>query len=408
MLCRAKIRSVDMSLFLPNLLKTRHSYSFLSGVYYSWRRTYATNIFQRFFSSDTTSMQNAGREELNKRKIESVRSSSNNPALKSAAARARKKQRKVVRVLEDDGVGICAAYCLPSNVDLQVVSRELSNLPQCTLDSEQIPYANDVVHATVSVTRTSCDNSESNVASSTSPLATGHLFVFESGAMVFWGVPFYKRKEIFDKLLDSLRFSLVTSMALSRNTSASKTPFFSLHDFDHEFDYYTGSSKTKVENDEIHLMDIDDKLELMAISYCLAQSVKLLLYEEEIDTLVNNTWQLPLELAQTGRIRMSRQDIKKRIGELLAARYRVNLLSDLLDAPDLFWQFPDLEVLRSQCFNTVDFHKRTRLLNNRMEIIKDALDILNTELTATSSHRVEQFIVLLIAIEVGFEVTKLF
>ncbi|EME30751.1 uncharacterized protein Gasu_19900 [Galdieria sulphuraria] len=397
--------------FQYSFYKGRHSYSLFVKAY-RWRRISAMNSFQGFFSSDTTSVQNTSRLQINRKKIDGSQSSGNNPALKQAAARARKKPRKVVRVLEDDGIGICAAYCLPSNVDLQVISRELSNFPQCTLDSEQIPYANDVVHATVSVQPTSADRAETIViqseTSKSSPTTIGHLFVFESGALVFWGVPFYKRSEIFNRLLETLRFSLATAMTLSSKASTSKAPFFSLHDFDHEFDYYTGSSKTKVENDEIHLMDIDDKLELMAISYCLAQSVKLLLYEEEIDTLVNNTWQLPLELAQTGSIRMSRKDIKKRIGELLAARYRVNLLSDLLDAPDLFWQFPDLEILRSQCFNTVDFHKRTRLLNNRMEIIKDALDILNTELTATSSHRVEQFIVLLIAIEVGFEITKLF
>eukprot|EP00871_Galdieria_phlegrea_P003909 jgi/Galph1/4519/GphlegSOOS_G3128.1 len=345
-----------------------------------------------------------------KKKVNDTPSATKNTSLKSAASRARKKPRKVIRILEDDGVGICAAYCLPNNVNLQVASRQLSNLTHCALDTEPIPYANDVIHCSVTVQSSPTGKPLKEDDSTTQKnisVSSGHLFVFESGSVVFWGVPFSQRKEIFYKLLETLRFSMKPDIRLSPDIT-SKSTFFSLHDFDHEFDYYTGALKTKVDNDEIHLVDTEDKLELLAISYCLAQSVKLLLYEEEIDSLVENTWQLPQELAQTGRIRMSRQNIKKRIGELLAARYRVNLLSDLLDAPDLFWQFPDLEVLRSQCFNTVDFHKRTRLLNNRMEIIKDALDILNTELTATSSHRVEQFIVLLIAIEIGFEVTKLF
>lgn len=42
----------------------------------------------------------------------------------------------------------------------------------------------------------------------------------------------------------------------------------------------------------------------MAISHALAQSTKLLLYEQRLGDLVNRTKDMPAYLAKTGKVRM--------------------------------------------------------------------------------------------------------
>ena len=126
------------------------------------------------------------------------------------------------------------------------------------------------------------------------------------------------------------------------------------------------------------------------------------MYEEAVDRLVEETKRLPQQLAKRGRIEMGATDIKKLMGELMAARYSVNLQSDILNTPESFWSHPELEGMYSQVCGGVELHRRADILNDRVEVIKHALDILKNELRSSSSHRVERAIVFLIAVEVGF------
>ena len=52
---------------------------------------------------------------------------------------------------------------------------------------------------------------------------------------------------------------------------------------------------------------------------------------------------MSLQLAETGEISLSGSKLKKHIGRLLAARYDVHLLSDILDTPNVFWENPELQ-----------------------------------------------------------------
>lgn len=182
-----------------------------------------------------------------------------------------------------------------------------------------------------------------------------------------------------------------------------------MEEFDHEFKYTIDSNRKQAtfKNDAIYLSDFSDPAQLLAFSYGLAQSVKLLLFEEIIDSLVHRTQTLPDELARDGKIQLSQRDLKRLIGELLAARYSVNLISDILDTPEYFWQHPELENLHLECAREVELRQRARILDTRTQVIKDALDILNNELSSSSSDRVERAILFLIAVEVSLEIAPL-
>ena len=64
--------------------------------------------------------------------------------------------------------------------------------------------------------------------------------------------------------------------------------------------------------------------------------------------LIAQTHSLPAELASSGLVTMPHTHLKQLIGRLLAQRYNVHLLSDILDTPDFFWERrPELTELYS-------------------------------------------------------------
>jgi uncharacterized Rmd1/YagE family protein len=83
----------------------------------------------------------------------------------------------------------------------------------------------------------------------------------------------------------------------------------------------------------------------LTISHAIAQSVKLAVYEGLIETTIENTRHIPRVLASTGKIDMTRTAINKKIGQLFVMRIHVNLVSNVLDVPEIFWSEPALQPL---------------------------------------------------------------
>lgn len=231
----------------------------------------------------------------------------------------------------------------------------------------------------------------------------GQAFFFGSGAVVFWGMDMRLRR----RMMESARRFQEDGEGGSKDEEGG---MMELGEFDHEFRFRVDGDRRRsgIRNDELLVRDFEDSRELLALSYGLGQSVKLLVYEEALDRLVETTKRLPRELARFGKIGMSGTDIKKLMGELMTARYSVNLLSDILDTPEFFWNHPHLDDIYMEVCKAVELSKRAEILNERVEVIKDALDILNNELHSSSSNRVERAILFLIAIEVLFEFTGRF
>lgn len=65
----------------------------------------------------------------------------------------------------------------------------------------------------------------------------------------------------------------------------------------------------------------------------MAESSKLSVLETHIEHLIRETQDLPQQLVQYGRTRLSRSAISKLIGRLYIQRNDMNLHSDLLDVP---------------------------------------------------------------------------
>ena len=156
---------------------------------------------------------------------------------------------------------------------------------------------------------------------------------------------------------------------------------------------------SRIQRDELVLTN-KDRLTKLAVSYGLAQSVKLTVFEETIDKTITKTKHLPEDLARKGKIFLSRREISQKIGELFIDKSSINLHSDILDEPDFFWEYPEHHPLYLDTVKCLDIDTRVEVLNSRLEIVGELLVMLSDQLNHQHSSTLEWTIIWLIVIEV--------
>jgi uncharacterized Rmd1/YagE family protein len=211
------------------------------------------------------------------------------------------------------------------------------------------------------------------------------IFYFSYGTVVFWG--FSKEEEL--KILDSVKSFEKDSL------------------LKYELDVFTFAygGRMAIKEDQI-LLHKKDFLVKLSISFALVQSVKLIVFEEAIDRTIENSKQIPKNLAERGRISLSRKQTSKKIGYLYLERNYINLHSDILDTPEFFWDHAELEPFYRRMIHYLDVNKRAELLNRRLTLLHELYEIMGNELNHRHSSRLEWTIIILILIEILLAVSR--
>lgn len=213
----------------------------------------------------------------------------------------------------------------------------------------------------------------------------GDIFFFNHGCFVCWGF----KKGFEEKLLEYVK-------------DFSDHPLRSI-ETDH-FYYHYGEESTIDTHETLRVdiisLDSDDAQIKLAISYGLAQSIKLEAFEEAIKEAIKKNNYLPEEIATRGVISLSRRAIFKRIGEIFIARSSINLNIEYLDAPEFFWRNPNLEPFYIMTKKFLDIPSRVMALNQKLDVLQELLDILNSQVQHRHSSLLESIIILLIAVEI--------
>lgn len=214
---------------------------------------------------------------------------------------------------------------------------------------------------------------------------SGDIYIFNHGCLVMWGF----RKGTEDKLFDYLK-----------EFSTDPLPRIEFDQF-----YYHYGDATKINPDDKLRLDIitlesDDPLLKLAISYGLAQSIKLESLEETIKDTIKENDQLPEEIADKGKISLSRRAIFKRMGEIFIVRKSINLNIEFLDAPEFFWRNPLLEPFYTMTKNFLDIPGRVMALNQKLDLLQELLVMLNGQIQHRHSSLLEIIVILLIAFEI--------
>jgi uncharacterized Rmd1/YagE family protein len=158
---------------------------------------------------------------------------------------------------------------------------------------------------------------------------------------------------------------------------------------------------------DVITLDSDNPQIKLAISYGLAQSVKLEAFEDAIQDAIRKNSYLPEEIATNGVISLSRRATFKRMGELFLSRSSINLNSEFLDTPEFFWRNPNLEPFYIMTKKFLDIPSRVMALNQKLDVLQELFDILNTQLQHRHSSMLEMIIILLILIEIVINVVDM-
>lgn len=214
---------------------------------------------------------------------------------------------------------------------------------------------------------------------------SGDIFYFPYGTVAFWGLTLDEENKLLQEL-KSFEEGPIAQPEFDELTYSYGGPF-------------------KIHQDDISLQTPSPMTKL-AISYGLAQSVKLTIFENSIRDTIEKTRSLPENLYKKGKISLSLKEIRKKSGELFLERNSINLHSDILDTPEFFWEYCELEPFYRTTVNYLDLEKRVEVLNKRLDIVKELLEMLANELNHQHSSALEWTIICLIVIEVVIALLK--
>jgi uncharacterized Rmd1/YagE family protein len=88
------------------------------------------------------------------------------------------------------------------------------------------------------------------------------------------------------------------------------------------------------------------------------------------------------------------------IGKIFTESTQVNLHSEILDSPNWLWEDDQHEPAYIALRDHLDVPDRVELLNKRLDILKELLEVLNTQLANSHSSRLEIIVIWLIIAEI--------
>ncbi|KAG2152661.1 DUF155-domain-containing protein [Suillus bovinus] len=242
------------------------------------------------------------------------------------------------------------------------------------------------------------------------------IFIFAYGTVVIWGMSEAQEK----RFLSSIKRFEVERLAPD--------------DIEMEDLNYYYANYSRIYNDVITLRKGSGYMTKLSLSHALSQSVKISLFEELISNTIEDTKDIPETLSETGKIGMPHKEIMRKTGELFILRTNINSVGSVLDSPvrkylfgvygihpcpilgsilgelgcprqvsaflTPFQSFPDLQPLYDAARSYLEIPQRINLLNTRVEVLQDMLQLLKESVSSRHAERLEQIVVALIGIEI--------
>ncbi len=155
----------------------------------------------------------------------------------------------------------------------------------------------------------------------------------------------------------------------------------------------------KVTFNKVSLPDFDrEAIRLVMLN--TSQSVALDRYSEITEQLLEETQAHTNYLEQFGKLDISGNTLKKFIGKVLNVKNQIAENLYIFDAPDSTWESEQLNSLNQELQKTFDLKIRYRNIYERIEIVKENLQLFKDIMYHTESSRLEWIIIVLILVEV--------
>ncbi|GAB4160134.1 MAG: hypothetical protein Tsb0033_15670 [Winogradskyella sp.] len=131
-----------------------------------------------------------------------------------------------------------------------------------------------------------------------------------------------------------------------------------------------------------------------------SQSVALNRYSEITETLLIETNEHTKYLEAKGKLNISGNKLKRFIGKILNIKNKISENLYIFDSPDITWEDEQLNKLNIELKKTFDLKDRYHLIHDRIEIIKENLELFKDIMDHRESSRLEWIIIILILVEV--------
>lgn len=239
------------------------------------------------------------------------------------------------------------------------------------------------------------------------------VLVLLNGTIVAWGMT---EIEVIDQLIPLLKPSEVRSYKQIESEDMDYVEEVEEHS---KMDDNSGSNSNgngPISNSEptstmigdvIYIRGTNESQRLLnkaAFSSGLARNTKLAALEISLEKYISVIKDISHKLATGGHLGLKGSDALKITGQLLQIRGQLNLYSELIETPDLYWSEPQLEALYALISRKLDVAPRISILNKKLDYASELVGILKTHTSEQQSTRLEWMIIVLILVEVCFEI----
>lgn len=212
------------------------------------------------------------------------------------------------------------------------------------------------------------------------PLQTGEAWLFQYGIVVFWAVSDDEQQLLIKRVTPHLERE-----ATKRSREV--------------FQFTLNAEQLSIRADHISLPG-DDHLLRLSVSHALAQSTQLIVFESMALENIRATAHIPATLAEKGKIPLRRKELAKIRGRLFATKSDIILHYGLLDTPEFFWEYPELEATYMVIARYLDIKPRVDVLSQKLGTIHELLEMLADE----QNHQHSSFLEWIIIVLIGFEI----
>uniref|UniRef100_A0A3Q3K574 DUF155 domain-containing protein n=1 Tax=Monopterus albus TaxID=43700 RepID=A0A3Q3K574_MONAL len=222
------------------------------------------------------------------------------------------------------------------------------------------------------------------------------MFFFREGSVIFWNVEEKTMKRV---------------MRILEHHEIQPYEVALVHWENEEINYTVGEYVLLHPSFDLFVVSDFCTLTVFAISpksnLLLSFPVKLAIWEVSLDNFVESIQSIPESLRSGRRLKLSSAEVMQKIGELFTLRHCINLRSDLLLTPDFYWDRENLEKLYDKTCQFLSINRRVNVVNEKLEHCTQLTDLMRSHLSEKHSLRLEWMIVILITIEVMFEIAKM-
>lgn len=301
------------------------------GVASSLPYNLGSNLFRRHPNDFTDDMEDF--EDIHK-DIKEIRSGRQR---KKQAVRAFKGSEFHLTVRRKRRVYFC---CLSNEIDIQSIYEAIINKTILVNEGWKSKLYNDVLHLYRSSAMSSDGPSVSDQSSQDWKISlptSQEIFIFDFGSCVFWS---FKKGE--DAAYVNLFRKHITKglIGVEEFSSGEDDMAFYTHDGD---DLNPDLNIISIANEVFSLPENISPKQRLSISFAIAQSSVLSIFESRIQKLVEEYKHIPEDMAANGKSNLSERQLGTMIGEVFVIRHDVNLHSEILDTPDFFWKQEDIE-----------------------------------------------------------------